>query len=165
MKHFSDIQRVARIWGVAILSAVVLFATIIISSAAHAEAASPALVILSRYNCTMKIGQSFYLTGFSSNGKWVRFTSSSSRIASVNTYGLVTAKKPGTCTITGKVTGGEASCRITVQKIRRNNYHGKWFLCGSERTDLQRFCHHMEISKNKCCRRGRTRENHRQEAR
>lgn len=116
MKHFSDIQRMARIWGVAILSTVVLFATIIITSAAHAKAVSPALVILSRYNCTMKIGQSFYLTGFASNGKWVRFTSSSSRIASVNTYGLVTAKKSGTCTITGKVTGGEASCRITVQK-------------------------------------------------
>ena len=53
MKHFSDIQRMARIWGVAILSTVVLFATILLTSAAHAEAASPALVILSRYNCSL----------------------------------------------------------------------------------------------------------------
>ena len=44
--------------------------------------------------------------------------------------------------------------------ICRNNNHGKWFLCGSEGTDLQRFCHHMEISKNKYCRCGRTRKNH-----
>ena len=37
-------------------------------------------------------------------------------VASVNTYGRVTAKKAGTCTITGKVAGGEASCKITVTK-------------------------------------------------
>lgn len=116
MKHISDIQRMVCMRGIAILSAVVLFTTSFLSTTETAQAASPALVVLSRYNCTMKIGQSFYLTGIASNGKWVRFTSSSSRIASVNTYGLVTAKKPGTCTITGKVTGGEASCRITVQK-------------------------------------------------
>ncbi len=116
MKLLSDIQRVARIMGITILSVVVLFATVILSSAAHTKAASPAFILLSRYSQTLKIGQSFYLTGIASNGKWVRFTSSSSRIASVNTYGKVTAKKAGTCTITGKVSGGEASCRITVQK-------------------------------------------------
>ena len=81
-----------------------------------ADAASPALVIISRYHATLKIGDSFTLAGIASNGKWVRFKSSKSAVASVNTYGRVTAKKAGTCTITGKVAGGEASCKITVTK-------------------------------------------------
>lgn len=74
------------------------------------------LVILSKYQQTLKIGQHFYLTGFSTSGKLVTWKSSNSRIASVNTYGEVTAKKAGTCKITGKVKGAEASCRITVSK-------------------------------------------------
>lgn len=77
---------------------------------------SLSLVILSKYQKTMKIGQSFYLTGIATNGKTITWKSSNSRIASVNTYGEVTAKKAGSCKITGKVRGAEASCRITVKK-------------------------------------------------
>ncbi len=115
MKH-SDILKILCIRFTAIFSTILLFASSILAASAPVQAATPALVILSRYSNTMKIGQSFFLTGIASNGKWVRFKSSSSRIASVNTYGLVTAKKAGTCRITGKVSGGEASCKITVQK-------------------------------------------------
>lgn len=103
--------------GIAILSAVVLIAASIPAQTVSVQAASSfAFVILNRYNCTMKIGQSFFLAGIASNGKRISWKSSSSRIAAVNTYGQVTAKKAGTCTITGKVTGGEASCRVTVEK-------------------------------------------------
>lgn len=75
-----------------------------------------AFIVLSSYNRTVKIGQSFYLAAIASNGKTVRFTSSNSRVASVNTYGQVTAKKAGNCKITARVTGAEASCQITVKK-------------------------------------------------
>lgn len=103
--------------GIAILSAMALMIASVSAAAVPAQAASSlAIVILNRYNCTMKIGQSVFLTGLASNGKRIRWTSSSSRIAAVNTYGKITAKKAGTCTITGKVTGGEASCRVTVEK-------------------------------------------------
>lgn len=75
-----------------------------------------AFIVLSSYQRTMKIGQSFYLIGIASNGKSVKWKSSNSKTASVNTYGQVTAKKAGTCKITAKITGAEASCTITVQK-------------------------------------------------
>lgn len=113
----SYIYKKVLIPGIAIFSAVVLIAASILAQTVSVQAASSlAFVILNRYNCTMKIGQSFFLTGIASNGKRISWKSSSSRIAAVNTYGQVTAKKAGTCTITGKVTGGEASCRITVEK-------------------------------------------------
>lgn len=73
-------------------------------------------IFLSKYQQTLKIGQNFYLSGFATNGKTITWKSSNSRIASVNTYGQVTAKKAGNCKITGKVRGAEASCRITVKK-------------------------------------------------
>lgn len=113
---YSSIQRMVLMPVIAILSAVVLVTTSIITQVVPVQASSLAFVVLSRYNCTMKIGQSFYLAGIASNGKRISWKSSSSRIATVNTYGQVTAKKAGTCKITGKVTGGEASCSITVQK-------------------------------------------------
>lgn len=74
------------------------------------------LVILSSYKETVNIGDEFYLIAIATNGKIPKWTSSSSRIASVNTYGKVTAKKEGVATITAKVAGGEASCKVTVRK-------------------------------------------------
>ena len=46
----------------------------------------------------------------------LKWESSDSSVASVNTYGLVTAKKSGSCKITAKVSGAESSCRIKVTK-------------------------------------------------
>jgi uncharacterized protein YjdB len=84
---------------------------------ATADASSTyAFIVLSSYQRTMKIGQSFYLIGVASNGKTVKWKSSNTKTASVNTYGQVTAKKAGTCKITAKITGAEASCSVTVQK-------------------------------------------------
>ncbi len=88
-----------------------------LSSSSHASAASTfSFVILSDYSKEMQIGDEFYLLSVSSNGTKPTFSSSSSKIASVNTYGKVTAKKSGSTTITVKVKNGEASCKIKVLK-------------------------------------------------
>ncbi len=52
-----------------------------------------ALVVLNAYQKTMNIGDEFYLIAVSADGRKIRFSSSDSKVASVNTYGLVTAKK------------------------------------------------------------------------
>ena len=76
----------------------------------------PAFLLLSDYQASIPIDGEFQLIAISSNGKLPRFSSSKSSIASVNTYGVVTGKKSGTCTITAKISGAEASCRVTVEK-------------------------------------------------
>lgn len=81
----------------------------------HASSDIP-FIILNRYSNTIKIGDEFYLYAFTSNGKKPTFKSSSSSIASVNTYGKITGKKAGTVTITAKIRNAEASCKVTVSK-------------------------------------------------
>jgi len=66
----------------------------------------------------VNIGDEFYLIAISSNGKQPKWSSSSSKIASVNNYGKVTAKKEGTATITAKINNAEASCKVTVKKTK-----------------------------------------------
>lgn len=73
-------------------------------------------VILNTYEENVDIGNEFYLFAFTSTGKKPTFKSSDSKIASVNTYGLITAKKPGTAKITAKIKNAEASCTVTVAK-------------------------------------------------
>lgn len=73
-------------------------------------------VVLNTYSKTLKIGDEFYLLAITSNGKKPAFTSSNSKVASVNTYGKITAKKAGTAKITAKIKNGEASCTVTVSK-------------------------------------------------
>lgn len=72
-------------------------------------------VLLSRYKTEMKIGETFYLVAITSTGKKASFSSSASKIASVNTYGKVIAKKSGIVTITAKIKNAEASCKVTVK--------------------------------------------------
>ena len=73
-------------------------------------------IILGAYSKTMAIGDEYYLLAVPSNGKKPSFSSSDSTVASVNTYGKITAKKAGKATITAKIKNGEASCKITVKK-------------------------------------------------
>lgn len=73
-------------------------------------------VILGTYSERLKIGDSFYLPVITSNGKRPRFSSDNSKVASVNTYGKITAKKTGTANITAKISNGEASCKVVVEK-------------------------------------------------
>lgn len=73
-------------------------------------------ILLDKYAKTMKIGDACYLIAVTSNGKKPSFSSSNSAVASVNTYGKITAKKSGSATITAKIKNGEASCKVTVEK-------------------------------------------------
>lgn len=73
------------------------------------------IVVLTKYSHTMSIGDEFHLAAVTSTGKLPTFRSSKSSVASVNTYGVVTAKKAGICKITAKIKGGEASCAVTVR--------------------------------------------------
>lgn len=73
-------------------------------------------VVLGTYAKEMKIGDSFYLAAVTSNGKKPKFSSDNSKVASVNTYGKITAKKAGTAHITAKISNGEASCKVVVKK-------------------------------------------------
>lgn len=73
-------------------------------------------VLLTHYSKTMKIGDAFYLAAVTSSGKKPKFTSSNSKVASVNTYGKITAKRAGTAMITAKTANGEAGCKVTVEK-------------------------------------------------
>lgn len=80
------------------------------------QAANISFVVLSKYSSVMNIGDKFYLTALTSNGKRPAFKSSNSKVAAVNSYGLVTAKKGGTANITVKIKDAEAVCRIKVNK-------------------------------------------------
>ncbi len=73
-------------------------------------------VFLSQYQKEIDIGDEFYLLAWTSNGKKPSWKSSDSKVASVNTYGLVTGKRAGTVKITAKISGAEMSCRVTVRK-------------------------------------------------
>lgn len=115
MKYHSILKKA----GTILLALVIIFSSVMRSKTYPMMTKASekfTFIVLSSYGNTLKIGQSFYLTGIASNGKMVRYKSSNSRIASVNTYGKVTAKKAGNCMITAYTGGAEASCRITVQK-------------------------------------------------
>ncbi len=94
-----------------------LFLATIQPMEAHASSGL-GFVILNTYSKTMKIGDESYLAAVTSNGKKPSFSSSDSKIASVNTYGKITAKKAGTVKITAKIRNGEASCTVTVLKTK-----------------------------------------------
>lgn len=95
----------------------VLFPFMVSSFTAHA-ASDIGFVILNSYSKTLKIGDEFYLAAITSNGKKPTFKSSSNKVASVNTYGKITAKKAGTAKITAKTKTGEASCTIRVEATK-----------------------------------------------
>ena len=73
-------------------------------------------IVLSRYTEKMDVYEQFYLIAITSTGKKPTFSSSKSSIASVDKYGLITAKKEGKTTITVKSGKARAYCIITVNK-------------------------------------------------
>ncbi len=101
-----------------ILICTTLFSISPIIPAKHVKANTIHFVILSQYKATMDIAEELYVIAITTNGTMPTWKSSSSAIASVNTYGKITAKKPGTATITAKIKGGEASCKVTVRDTK-----------------------------------------------
>lgn len=82
------------------------------------QAALNSYILLSDYCTSLNIGEEFCLFAFSSGRSAPTFKSSNSRIASVNIYGHVTAKKGGVCKITAKTSSAQASCTVRVKKTR-----------------------------------------------
>ncbi len=75
-----------------------------------------AFVFLSKYSANLSIHEELQLIAITSDLSAPTWKSSNSSIASVNSYGKVTAKKAGSVVITAKIKKGEASCSITVNK-------------------------------------------------
>ena len=104
-----------------LFSSFLCFLTLFLLSSSRFSTVSAAddnysFIILSTYEEHVNIGDEFYLFAFTSTGKKATFKSSDSKIASVNTYGMITAKKNGTVKITAKIKNAEASCTVTVAK-------------------------------------------------
>lgn len=93
-----------------------LFLSVLQPDAVQASLAGYEFVVLNTFSKTLNIGDEFYLSAVTSTGKKPAFSSSDKSVASVNTYGKVTAKKAGTAIITAKIKNGEASCKIKVNK-------------------------------------------------
>lgn len=97
------------------------------------KAAGP-LMILSKYSLSMNIGDEYLLKAVTSDFSFPKFKSSKSSIASVDSSGLITAKKEGTCKISVKSGEKEAFCQIQVKKTtitlnqsKLSLEHGKTF--------------------------------------
>lgn len=80
-------------------------------------------IILDKYEHTMYAGENYRLTytikPFSTTNSTLKWTTSDSNIATVDASGLISAKNPGTCTVTTQSTDGTglvATCLITVIK-------------------------------------------------
>ena len=100
-KHTS----VNRTFFIMVLIAALLTGLFAPAMVRHSGAASP-FIILSSYRSSLKIGQEMVLSAVTSDLSYPSFTSSASSIASVNVYGVITAKKAGTCKI--KVKSGKS---------------------------------------------------------
>ena len=77
-------------------------------------------VKLDRTSLTLTKGKTYTLkTAVTGTNKAVSWSSSNSSVASVDKNGKVTAKTKGTATITAKVDGVSASCKVTVNETAK----------------------------------------------
>ena len=101
--------------GLAIASIFLIFFILLTAKPARVIAGETLkFVFLSTYELNMDIGEEYWLVAVTTNGKTPSFKSSASSVASVNTYGVITAKKAGTAKITARISGAEATCYVTV---------------------------------------------------
>lgn len=113
MKSISKWRRVTA----SVLSLLLCFGIMHPASISAASHSTP-FILLSHDNLTLSIGEETYLTALTSDGKLPKFKSSNSKVATVNSWGRITAKKSGTCKITAKTTSAQASCKVKVQKTK-----------------------------------------------
>ena len=109
-------QKSFRAVFAAICMVSMLFLSNFYTTTVYASPLGYEFVVLNTFSKTLNIGDEFYLIAVTSTGKKPTFSSSDKSVASVNTYGKITAKKAGTATITAKIKNGEASCKIKVNK-------------------------------------------------
>ncbi|MCR5432539.1 MAG: Ig-like domain-containing protein [Lachnospiraceae bacterium] len=69
---------------------------------------------LSKKTITLDCGEMTGITATTSNGKAVKWKSSRPGIAKVSEKGLVTALKPGVCSVTASIDGSKTVCNVTV---------------------------------------------------
>lgn len=77
-------------------------------------------IILDAYNATADVGDEFYIYALATKGSKPSFTSSNSKIVTVNSNGLVVAKAAGSAIVRVKIKNAEACCNITVNKTTIN---------------------------------------------
>ncbi len=75
-------------------------------------------ILLSEHQITADIGDEVYLFAVTTTGDNVKWKSSDSKIASVDKYGVIKAKKAGTATIIAKLKNAQAYCQITVNQTK-----------------------------------------------
>lgn len=84
----------------------------------HVSAKTTPVILLSDYQKEMDIGEEYSLFAYSSDGRIPKFSSSNKKIATIDQYGKITAKKAGKCTIIVKAFTTEAYCRLEVLKTQ-----------------------------------------------
>lgn len=115
MKYQSSFRRIFP----AIFTTLSIIAGLLFAPAATRTAsAARTFIVLTQYQASLSAGQEFYLGAVVSSGRLPSFKSSNAKVASVNSYGLVTAKHAGSCRITAKADGSESSCRVTVARTK-----------------------------------------------
>lgn len=115
MKYQSSFRRIFP----AIFTTLSIIAGLLFAPAATRTAsAARTFIVLTQYQASLSAGQEFYLGAVVSSGRLPSFKSSNVKVASVNRYGLVTAKHAGSCRITAKADGSESSCRVTVARTK-----------------------------------------------
>lgn len=98
--------------------ATILLLLTVFTAAPHASAKIAPIILLSDYQKEMKIGEEDYLFAYSSDGRTPKFGSSDRKVATVDVYGKITAKKAGKCTITVKAFTTEVYCQLEVLKTQ-----------------------------------------------
>lgn len=104
---------------ISVLLCITLFFLPVMQLQANAISSVP-FVLLTQYQMTLNVGEDFQVLALTHNGSMPTFKSNNSKVASVNTYGEITAKSSGTAVITAKINKAEASCKVIVCKTTIN---------------------------------------------
>lgn len=104
--------------SIIVLLSLVITGTFVTESEAKAASKNTHIpfIVLTLYSKSLNVGDTFALGAVTSTGAIPTFSSSNSKVASVNTYGKITAKSAGTANITAKIKGAEATCKVQVKK-------------------------------------------------